>query len=162
LTSVTGANFFFVDSSQHILYGETLIPWPSEPVGNVPSASYIVSGAAALLPTRYLILTSNALTKFQYSRSIVSSSNAQVSSVVEVIDISSIYSSDDWDISKPFKGIYQGIDINYPNNIAVMNAGNEMQQILDFNLLDGYKRNVSELYGSNSALSVVLIFEIIF
>jgi len=161
ITSVGGNNFFIDSTSDLIVFGSTLVPFPSELLASVPSGSVITSGPAAMLSTRYFILTSQGLTQNQFGRSIISSSTHQVSNIVEIIDVSGIYSPIDFDIGIPYKGIYESLNVP-GNKISVMNSSDILPRHLDFQILDGYKRDLSTLFNNGSDLSVVLVFEIIF
>ena len=166
ISSVLGLNLFIVDSGDFIKYGKTLIPFQSEPLANTPSTSVIYSGTAAMLPGRYIVVSSSALCMHQFGRSILSTPD-KPSDVVGIIDVSDVYEAVDFDISIPFKGIYRPIKAE-AYQIPVMNSGNEMVRHIDLRLTDGYGRDLSRLfnltapYPIETALSVVLIFEIVF
>jgi hypothetical protein len=166
IKSVGGNNMFIVETSQLIKYGRTLIPFDSEPVGNVPSSPIIYSGVSPMIPTRYVTISSDSLCQHQFGRSLMSTAT-KTSNIVGIADTSEIYQDRDWDISVPFKGIYQPVVAQaYP--IPVMSASDRLVHQVDITLVDGYGRSLSTLYTpaspnqTETALSIVLVFEIIF
>lgn len=167
ITSVGANNMFIIDDGDLITFGQYLIPFESEPEANAPSASVIYSGVAAMLSCRYFIITSQGMTKYQYGRSIISSSTRQTSDVVGIIDVSDVYVWADWDVGVPFKGVYSTLEVE-GEPISVMNSQDQMERYLDFKILDGFKRDIGTLYNltapypTTTTLSIVMVFEIIF
>ena len=161
ITSVGGVAFFISDASAFILFGKNLVPFPSEPLANVPSTTSITSETAGMLSTRYFSVLSDGITKYQYSRSIVSSTTRQLSNICGVIDLANIYQPEDWDITAPYKGIYETVEVNGAY-ISVMNPQDQLERHLDVELIDGFGRSLNELFNVATALSVVMIFEILF
>jgi hypothetical protein len=167
ISSVGGNNMFIIgdDSTTLIQYGEHLVPFESEPEANVPSSSVIYSGVAAMLPSRYFLITSSALTKNQYQRSIISSSTRQLGNLIAVVDLCNLYTPQDFDIGVPYTGVYQTVDVD-GTRLSLMNSQDGLERLIDFQILDGYKRDVASFYNlqapapTTTKLSVVMNFEI--
>jgi hypothetical protein len=167
ITSVGVNNFFIIRDSLLIEFGETLVPFVSELEATAVASAVVYSGVAAMLPTRYLILTSSSLSRNQFERSIVSSTTRQLSNVIAVIDLADIYNPQDWSIGAPFSGVYETILVD-GGPISVQNSQDALMQYIDISILDGYKRNIGDLYNlsapnpTSTTLSVNLIFEVIY
>jgi len=167
IQSVNALNFFIIqDNLLFVNYADTLIPFQTEPEANVPSSTIVYSGVAAMIPTRYLLISSDALTQQQYGRSMVTSS-IKPTSLVGIVDIADIYNAVDFDISIPYKGIYETLKVE-SDKIPQFTSGNELIRTIDITVYDGYGRQIADFYSlgspypTTSRLSAVLIFKIFF
>lgn len=168
IQSVNVLDFFIIDedTSLFVRFGGTLIPFANEPEANIPSSDTIYSGIAAMLPTRYLMISSAALTQQQYGRSMVSS-RSKPTSLLGIVDIADVYKAIDFDVSIPYKGIYQTLKVE-SDKIPQFISGNELIRTIDINVYDGFGRNIGEFYTLQSplpvtsTLSAVMIFKIYF
>lgn len=167
IQSVGGNNFFIIDDDQSTLikFGEHLAPFQSEIEANVPSSTIVYSGIAAMLPTRYLIIVSSALTRYSFSRSIISSRTSQIGNIVGILDIGDLFSANDFDVGSPYNGVYRKAVVT-GDHISVVNTQDTLERFVDVQILDGYKRDISGFYTlaapypSTETLSVVINFEV--
>jgi len=168
ISSVGGLNFFIIsdDGLNLITYGKHFIPFASEPSANVPSSPIVYSSTASMLPTRYFILQSRSLFQWQYGRSIISSTDVQVSNAFAIIDLANMYTGDDFSISIPYTGIYTSINVD-GDRMSSLNHTNILNRFIDISIKDGWKRDVSTFYAlpsprPESPLGLVLNFKVTF
>lgn len=165
MQTVSGANFFIVNTSTFITRGENLVNFPSEPVANVPSVNIIRSGISGMLYSRYLTVSSQALNTFSYASS-VTTRDTQPTSLIGIIDLVDIYTYEDFDVSIPYAGVYQTLPIDGVN-ISVLNTQKSLMEEMDIVIQDEYGTVLDQTYDlgadyNTNSLGPVLMFSCTF
>lgn len=162
VTSTNSYNWYFVDTSTFITRGINLTGFIGYPIGTPLTVSSHSSGIAGMLYCKYISISSQMLTQYSYSSSITSNP-ANRPQLVGVADMTSIYSAADFDVSVPYSGVYNAIDVWAPN-IAAMSSQKSSFSDLDFLVQDEYglPLNLALDIGITSSLSIVMIFNISF
>lgn len=162
IISVTPANWYFLDTSTFIIRGLNLAGFIGYPAGTALTVSSHSSGIAGMLYCKYISISSQMLTQYSYSSSITSNPTNRPQ-LVGVADMTSIYSAADFDVSVPYSGVYNAIDVWAPN-ISAMSSQKCSFSDIDFLVQDEYGLpiNLALDIGITSSLSIVMIFNISF
>lgn len=137
ISSTGGHNFFISSESSFISRGKFLAPFESKPLADAPTASTIYSGPAAMVYTRYITVHSPTLNQYSFSNSLTTSF-AQESNIVCILDISNIDDPEDYDPTKAFAGVYKTIETRHAPQISVLNGQKNFHNIHQFYCLDEY------------------------
>lgn len=95
------------------------------------------SGVASMLYTRYIYLCSEALNIFSFAVSRTSDTGIN-EDILAIVDITSIYSAEDWDVGRPFAGGYQTVETPESPHISLMNPQRNLNPQVDAYVLDEY------------------------
>lgn len=165
ITSVAGEDFYIHSDCSFITRGGFLAPFSSLPSGSTPVDSTIYSGISPMLYTRYLSIQSEALTRHIYGSAL--SSKIQLSvNLVATIDMTSLYTPEDFDVSIPFTSVYESFPVDQMN-ISVLNTERLIPRFVDIRVVDEYgllletSLNLGSPYPTNT-LGVSLVGEISF
>lgn len=161
-TSVTPLNWYFINTSSFITRGQNLAGFSGFPVGTALTVSTHSSGIAGMLYCKYVTISSQMLTQHAYATSLLSNP-LQKPQLVAVVDVTSIYSPADFDVSVPYSGVYTALDVWAPK-ISVMNHQRSTYSDLDFTIRDEYGFLLSQALdiGITSTLSSVMLYELSF
>jgi hypothetical protein len=97
----------------------------------------IRGGSAAMLYTRTLTIHSDRLTNTAFARSRTSDLKIPTN-IIAVVDVSSIYEPESFNVGVPFAGRYKTVDTAEAPNIGVCNSEKNLTNILDFFVRDEY------------------------
>lgn len=161
--------FFFHSESSFIVRGDFFAPFPS-----FPSASDVLtvgtgslsSGAAGMLYTRYAIISSESFNQFSFSDSRATTLLLR-GNIICIVDMTSIYTPEDYDIGIPFSGIFASVETAEAPHIMVANSQRNMDHTIDIYVQDEYGEPFNDVmylgssYPANS-LGVSLWMEVTF
>lgn len=140
-TSISSYVFYIVDNSTFVTKGINFVYFPSFPSGTSALASgqdRWVSDIASLLYTRYLYILSDSLTAYSMSKSL--SSDIQISgNLICIVDITNIFTPEDFDASIPFTNPNATVDVNDTSPYLNLCSGKKsMDPNIDIEVLDEY------------------------
>lgn len=165
ISTVSGLNFFIINSCSFITYGSWLVPFESQPSSDVPSKSTIRSGIASMLYTRYLSIASQTMNTYSYASSVTTRSY-QPNQMIGVVNLCSIYDDVDFDVTVPYTSVYKTLDVD-GCKIAVANTQKSLFEEVDVSIYDEYGNildnslDLGPLYPSSS-LGMVFIMDCFF
>lgn len=165
VTSVGGLNFFFDATCTFITRGLFMHALPGTDIAAAVSVSAISGGIAGMVYSRYLTVSSDALTQYSYSSSILSRLN-QPNDIIGIIDVATIYDPADFDVSIPYAGVYKSLNIDAPQ-LSLLCSQRSMNEDIDITISDEYGTTLDQslalggTYGANT-LGLVLIFDLVF
>lgn len=102
------------------------------------------SGRASMLYTRFITIHSERLTHSAYENS-RTSDIIQGKNIIAIVDISSMYDDNDFDVAVPFCGIYKTIATPEAPNICVLNSEKNMTSIIDLQFKDEYGTGLDDV-----------------
>lgn len=166
LSSVNGINLSFDETCSFIRYGKDLAPFESASTAVPATSTTLYSSTAGMIYTRYITVSSDALTKFSYGNSLMSSAQ-QPPSIVGVIDLIDLYTPEDWDVSAVYNGIYRAIDVINSPRLRIVNPSRSIPNQIDINVKDQWGKDLNSVVqlGSpypNDNSSITLMFEIFY
>jgi hypothetical protein len=132
--------FFFVDTCSFITRGIFLAPFESFPELSNPVAvgkTSWNSGVAGMLYTRYAIVSSESLNQYAFSDSRTTTLMLK-NNILCVLDLTSIYTPEDYDVGVPFSGVYASITTPDAPHIMVTNPQRNMNDKVDITVQDEY------------------------
>ncbi len=149
IQSVLSKNFFIVDSCSFITRGKFCAPFESEPLANAPSKTIIYSSMAGLLYTRFVTVHSAQLNYYSYGSSLTSDPR-QGQNIIAILDVCSIYSDSDFDISTPFAGNFATIETPSAPQLNVVNSQKNMFSRIDIQVRDEYGEDMQAVMNIGS------------
>ena len=161
ITSTLAQAFFIDEASTFIIRGRHLAPFESQPITDVPSKTSVLSGVSGMLYTRYLTISSDALTQNAFSSSILSASN-QPSNLIGIIDLASIYTSEDF-ASTRHSPLYDVVPVDGAH-VQLLSGQFSMNSLIDIRVTDGYSISLDYALGPSplNQIGLVLMFEVDF
>lgn len=166
LQSVNAIALAFDETCSFIVYGKSLVPFESQDISGAATKTTLLSSSAGMLYTRYITVSSDALTQYSIGNGIMSSSK-QPPSIIGVIDLIDLYDENDWDITTVYSGIYRAVELTNSPRLFVANSSRSLPRQIDVSVRDMYGNSIHEamqLGGSypvdNS--SITLLFELYF
>ena len=163
ISSVGFEYWFFVDTCSFITRGKVLCGFTGYPVATAVSISTQYSGIAGMLYCRYLSVSSRSVCTYAEASS-ASSTTILPGSVIGLVDMAGIYTSEDFDVGVQFSGVYKTLNVDGPN-IQQLSSDQTLRQDLDFMIVDSYGSvlddvlNLGAPYGPNT-LGISLLMKI--
>lgn len=154
------------ETSSFIQFGGSLAPFESASMSVAPTKTTLYSSTAGMVYTRYITVSSDALTKFSFGNSIMSSAK-QPPSLVGVVDLIDLYTPADFDITAVFNGVYRSITLGNPPRLRVLNPSRSIPNQIDISVRDMFGNSLNEVIQLGSPYptdnsSIVLMFELDF
>jgi hypothetical protein len=140
--------FFFVETSSFIVRGTFLAPFNSFPRLSNPigvGQSTWNSGIAGMTYTRYCIVSSESFNQYSYSDS-RATTLALKNNIICILDLSGIYTPEDYDVSIPFSGVYASLNTPDSPHIMVTNPQRNMTDKIDITVQDEYGESFNECF----------------
>ena len=94
-----------------------------------------------MLYTRTITVHSTRLTNTAFARSRTSDINIPTN-IIAVVDLSSLYNPENFDIGVPFAGRYKTVDTPEAPNIVIANSEKNLTNLLDFFVRDEYNTDL--------------------
>lgn len=166
LASVNAINLCFDETCDFIRFGKNLAPFESQSVSVAATKTTLYSGTAGMIYTRYLSISSDALTQYSVGNSLLSAPS-QPPSIIAVVDLVDLYTEMDFDLTKIFGGVYRSVDVNSAPRLRVCNPSKTIPQNLDFQVKDEYGKSLNQVvqlgapYPTDQS-SITILMEITF
>ncbi len=142
VSSDNNKKWFFLDDCSFITRGLWCCNFAGLPSATVPVDTKIYSGRACLLYTRYITIHSAALNAWSLGDS-ATSSLYQGRDIIGVIDVCSIYTPQDFDISTPFSGGFNTIETPEAPYLNLTNSQKNLNDLIDVYFLDEWGQDMN-------------------
>lgn len=137
-TEIPSTRIVFWDDCSFITRGDLLHGFPGKPrVAPVVAYNYIRSGVASMLYTRTVTIHSDRLTTTAFAKSRTSNKETP-NNIIAIVDVSSLYNPQNFDVGVPFSGRYKTVDTTEAPNITILNSEKNLASIIDFTVRDEY------------------------
>lgn len=165
ISSVSGNNFYIHSECSFIVRGVFLAPFESLPAGSPTVKSTNYSGISCMLYTRYLVIQSYTLSQWIFATG-ASSRGSQAINMVSSVDMTGIYTAEDFDVSIPYSGVMGSLPVD-DMNVSVLNSQRLLPSEIDIRIVDEYgllyetALQLSATYPTNN-LGLSLFFNVTF
>lgn len=160
LSSVGGNTILVDDTVSFQARGANFFKFINPPGG--PTSS-VTSTKAGMLYTRYITVTSSRLDRYGVAPTLLSDNTVPSADIIAVIDVTKLYSPDDFNILVPFAGCFAEVDTPDAPFIRVSNDARELNLTgVDFAIADEYGLPLQVAFGETNVQGVVLMFEVYF
>jgi hypothetical protein len=142
-------NFYVVNTCNFITRGEYLAPFSSQAAGLDPmvvGTSFINSGIAGMVYTRYAIVSSESFNQYSFSDSRATTLLLK-NNIICIVDMTSVYDSEDYDVGTPYAGVYATVDTPEAPHIMVTNPQRNLNDRVDILVQDEYGEFFNELFN---------------
>lgn len=166
LSSVNGIDLCFDETCSFIRFGKSLAPFESQSLLVPASKTTIYSASAGMLFTRYISISSNALTQFSVGNGITSSV-FQPPSIIGIVDLIDLYEASDWDITGVYNGIFRSVTLSNPARLFIANSSRLVPRQIDISVKDMYGNDINDIiqlggvYPTDDS-PITLLFEAFF
>jgi hypothetical protein len=145
------AIFYISTNCNFIQRGANFIPFhafddtlPAVNVANVGQLNFN-SAESSLLYTKYMYLCSSSLNNYSFAVS-KSSDTTLNEDIIAIVDITSMYAGDDWDVGRPFAGGFMSVFTTDAPNISLRNPQRALSPEMDVYCLDEYAIDFDECF----------------